>query len=202
MHMVDSRNLSSWMLLPYAPLYIYIGFGCWMSRHHGVHRQMSTLANGHTSSASDLAIFAQGAPFTDLIDFNEAFTSGRASFHRRCVKRPNQKRCQIYGKPDQRKDNCVQRARMTPLAEYPRILSQQCIEIVRSDSRLGDFEFGGEHLAWPLRICRELSLVMRDVEMTKLLAKEAASHQYHPEYLHHRAVNLRWWQMSMVSRYQ
>lgn len=55
MHMVDSRNLSSW----------------------------------------------DGAPFTDLIDFNEAFTSGRASFH------------------------------------------------------------------------RELSLVMRDVEMTKLLAKEA-----------------------------
>jgi hypothetical protein len=38
--------------------------------------------------------------------------------------------------------------------------------------------------------------------MTKLLAKEAASHQYHPEYLHHRAVNLRWWQISMVSRYQ
>lgn len=29
---------------------------------------------------------AQGAPFTDLIDFNEAFTSGRASFHRRQIR--------------------------------------------------------------------------------------------------------------------
>ena len=37
---------------------------------------------------------------------------------------------------------------------------------------MGDVEFGAEHLAW-LRVCRELSLVMRDVEMTKLLAKEA-----------------------------
>ena len=62
MHMVDSRNLSSWDAA---------------SSKFALAPMENDDADVRFTSHG-----AKGAPFTDLIDFNEAFTSGRASFHR------------------------------------------------------------------------------------------------------------------------